>query len=708
MDFVKISFFIALSFLFQTSIVAQDWTSYQSQQQINDLVDTGDELLMATDAGLVVLNKSTLEKTIFNKSNSNLTNNHIQSISQAPDGTTWIGVYDVLLLRFDGTDFEDPTMADSDVIDDNTELYDFKIAPNGDFWIGTNDGIFHRQGQDWTHYDQDDLGSSLFHIWDMEINAAGEVFVASIDLHKFANGVWSNLTEGADLQNYNSADLFTSSTGDLYMAGHLDQISRYDGAQWESSAIDFNGSQVLKFTEDVDGNVYFNSQRNGIYRLENDAWVQQVDPQATIFSNVTDYFHIDDQNNRWMNRNIHLSVNQGGSIQTVLISDHTLESVGTRNINKGANGKMYFTTGSEENFSVLDTDGNWSFLPKPSMAIPFALFNDILALADDNIWLISSDGFYHYDGSDWELYSTLTGKGLDIDSQGRIYILSSNKVSILDNGTISEYNSGNSDITSLDLSGHGIDADDNLWIATTDWDVDNVIQKLSSAGVWTSYSAVDHPAFVRPVGDFHFDSAGNVWIAEGSGPGAIKFDGLEFSNPFIGNIGQMANYDINSIESDATGKLYFGHSFGVTTLLDGVWGDLLVEDLPQFDVSPSAMVQFDDAGTLWWGSNIYGVFSNSPIITSTTNAVLKQNASILIYPNPASMYATLDFATSKNTAVKLLIYNSLGQLVSSSDLGMFSEGNSQYTIDLSRFSKGVYKIQLQLGNENSTQTLIVQ
>lgn len=707
MNFTKISLFLVLSFLFQTSAIAQDWTSYLSEQQINDLVDTGDELLMATDAGLVVLNKTTLEKTIYNKSNSNLTNNHIQTITQASDGGVWIGVYDILLFQFNGTDFENATQADSDEINQNTELYDFKIAPNGDFWLGTNDGVFHRQGQDWTHYGMDELGPNLFDIWDMEINDAGDVFVASVDLFKFANGVWTNLTEGTNLQNYNSADLFTSSTGDLYMAGNLDKINRFDGAQWESFDIDFNGSEVLKFTEDVNGNIYFNTKYNGIYKLENNAWVQQNDPQATAFNNTTNYFHIDDNNNRWMNRNIHLSVNQGGTIQNTLISNYTIESNSINNIHKSTNGKLYFITDSQENISVLDTDGNWSFLPKPDMAMPFAFYNDILALADDNIYLITNDGFYNYDGSNWTLVSSITGNRLDVDSQGKIYIQSSDKISILDNGTFTEYNTGNSEITTLLISGLGIDADDNLWIASADWYENNVIQKLSTDGIWTTYSAADHPVIERPIGDFHFDDAGNAWITEDN-IGVLKIDGNEISNPYIGNTGQLASPNVYSIESDASGKLYFSHQYGVTTLFDGEWADLLIEDIPQSINNGGSSIEFDNEGTLWWGSKKQGVFSSSPIITSTTNTDLIRNANLSIYPNPTRDLVNIDFTASKNAIVNLNIYNSLGQQVSSLDLGFFSEGTFQHTINLTEFPKGVYRVQLQIGNTYSTQTLIIQ
>ena len=53
-NFKSLFFLTAMIFSYATN--AQDWVSYQSPQQINDLVDNGSELIMATDAGLVVMN----------------------------------------------------------------------------------------------------------------------------------------------------------------------------------------------------------------------------------------------------------------------------------------------------------------------------------------------------------------------------------------------------------------------------------------------------------------------------------------------------------------------------------------------------------------------------------------------------------------------------------------------------------------------------
>lgn len=263
---------------------AQDWVSYQSQQKINDLVDTGDELLLATDAGLVVLNKSTLEKTILNKANTNLSNNHIQTITQAPNGDYWIGTYDVVMGRLDGNNFSDATVPDSDEYDQQTKLYDFEIAPNGDFWLGTSDGVFHRQGEVWSHYDQEEMGPSFFEAWDIEINAEGDVLIGSVDIHKYSSGTWSNLSDTTQFSNYLDAELFYSSTGDLYAAGDLQRIGRFDGEAWQLfDNGGLNGSEITGFTEDAAGSIYFNTKYDGVFKLEGDTWNQQENPQTSAF-----------------------------------------------------------------------------------------------------------------------------------------------------------------------------------------------------------------------------------------------------------------------------------------------------------------------------------------------------------------------------------------------------------------------------------------
>jgi len=96
--------------------------------------------------------------------------------------------------------------------------------------------VFRWQGPTSLHYDEAALGASFFEAWDIEINAAGAVFMASFDVYEFADGEWTNLTENTDIHAYLGADLYFSQSGDLYLAGDLVVIARFDGAQWDTYA----------------------------------------------------------------------------------------------------------------------------------------------------------------------------------------------------------------------------------------------------------------------------------------------------------------------------------------------------------------------------------------------------------------------------------------------------------------------------------------
>ncbi|MCB0635541.1 MAG: hypothetical protein KDC54_02930, partial [Lewinella sp.] len=332
MHLLKIFGGLVLAFLLHHTVPAQEWVSYQSPHQINDLVDTGDELLLATDQGLVVLHKATLERTFFDQDNANLGNNHIQAITMSPTGEAWIGTYDVVVSRFNGTDFEDVTIPEGESLDSNTLLYDLKFAPNGELWVGTSAGLFRRQGQSWTHYGPEELGPSFADAWDIEIDADGVVYVGSRHIFAYADGVWSDISETTALFGYANAELFLSAAGDLYFAGDLDRVGRYDGTAWQIFDIDEPGDftpslpfagEIVGFTEDAAGAVYFNTPRHGIYQRQEDAWTRLVDEQTTAYQNKTSYYYIDADNRRWLNQQIDLSVLDNGTLQSATIARHT-------------------------------------------------------------------------------------------------------------------------------------------------------------------------------------------------------------------------------------------------------------------------------------------------------------------------------------------------------------------------------------------------
>jgi len=699
------SLFLITALNFSYAANAQVWIPHQSPQKINDLVDNGSELIMATDYGLVIMNKITLEKTTFTKRNSKLANNRISSITGAPNGDIYLST-DQTIGKFDGSDITEIEIPAGLKTNVNTlQFFDVEVASNGDLWIGSSEGIFHKKGQNWSKYGKTELGEFFFKVWDIEIDSKGDVFAGTqVGVHKFENNSWSHISKDDSLQGYRNAELFFSKSGDLFFGGDLTKTARYDGTNWEVYN-QGSGTDRVQFVEDIDSNIYMSA--NGmVFQLNNSTWNTYTDSQTLAMEDLIvyedSYYYIDTQNQRWFCNNIYLSVSDKGTIRSTSISSNTLEANSIKGMHNGRNRKLFFIMEKSATWSiaVIDPQGNWSSLELPDGLNWIFGINDILFLADDDIWLTSYEGLTHYDGKTWSTNKLLiNGKQLAINSQGKIYVLASKRIYIVENGNVSEFTPTNSPLSDLEAtSGLGIDANDNLWIASFDWSGNSKIQKVDTDEKWTTFDHTNHPSIDQPVGEFHFDNNGNTWIS--AKVGAIKFDGENFTNPIKENISNLENYKASSIESDSEGRMYFAHQYGVTTLLDSVWGELLIDDVPHKKTSAKTTLKFDDAGTLWWASNMTGLYS----YTTATPAAIFSNyelaSNFSIYPNPSS--GTLNFKNIDADEASIKIYTTLGKLVYSND-----KLNPNSPIQLNQ-SPGMYLVVIKNSNSTFTHKLILK
>jgi ligand-binding sensor domain-containing protein len=710
MNILKYILLTCLFLSFHNISNAQEWVSYRSPQQVNDLVENGDELLLASNAGLVVVNKTSLDKSIFTTSDTNLTNDHIQSIALSSNGNTFIGTYDVVVARFDGSDFVDIEVPVGISNPNTVKLYDLEVSDDGDLWVATSEGIFRKQDANWIKYAEEELGDTFFEVWDIEIDQSGYVYAgAQNGVLKFENGSWTNISSGTSLQPYLDSELFFCQNGDLFLAADLDSIARYDGENWELYGMPIGTIHEVRFTEDAEGVVYINNTPNSVLKLVGDSWIPHTNEQTTLYGEKIDYYYIDNQDVHWLSHNIYLSANENGNIQSTSISSTSIEYNRICDIEKGPSGNMYFVMKtSTSSVAVYSQDGGWDYFSLPDGWV--ASYNpNILYLAADDVWISSLSGLYHYDGLEWSINEELGTLGPIIsDSQGKLYVKSFNQIFIVEDGLISEYNESNSELNPLDVvSAIGVDAADNLWIGSKLWNGGGVIQKVSTDGEWTTYSSEDHPLINKPEGDFYFDSAGNTWVPS-SQAGVIKFDGQNFTNPIIENLNNLESYKAYSIDSDPEGGMYFSHQFGVTTLIDGVWGELLVDGLPTNNSTYSSSIKFDNDGTLWWGSEVHGLFSYTPETPTSTSSIDEPISNFSIFPNPTENYAFINFAVQQKSNISISVFNNLGQVISSLELGFFNKGTYQQSMDFSAYPKGIYSILFTIDDKSSVKKIVIR
>ncbi len=101
------------------------------------------------------------------------------------------------------------------------------------------------------------------------------------------------------------------------------------------------------------------------------------------------------------------------------------------------------------------------------------------------------------------------------------------------------------------------------------------------------------------------------------------------------------------------------------------------------------------------------VFKQSP--TSVREAELPEDFRVEnAYPNPFNPVTTLGWTLPRVGEVNLYIYNTLGQVVSSRNLGYTPPGRGSYLFDASGLSSGVYFARLELLSEMGSSSRIIK
>jgi hypothetical protein len=177
----------------------KNWTIYDNgflgDARITDLLfDKRDRLWIAYSTGLVLLDGNSW-LTLTN----NLPSNVVNSLEQDNDGNIWIGTYEGL-VKYDGANFQVFNKSNSPLTDNNIQA--LTQLKNGSIAIGTSrGGIFIKNNNSWVHHNiaeilaEDKIANNVIDI--IEYNNViwayilGDTFEGTRSSYlKYVNGVW--------------------------------------------------------------------------------------------------------------------------------------------------------------------------------------------------------------------------------------------------------------------------------------------------------------------------------------------------------------------------------------------------------------------------------------------------------------------------------------------------------------------------------------
>ena len=138
-----------------------EWINYTNGDNVNALAENGEYIWAGTNGGLVKIDKTSGEIAFYNRANSGLPHNQVNSIAIDDSGNKWIGTGVEWsggggLASFDGTNWTVYNESNSGL--PSNPVSSIAIDSSGNKWIGTGGGLTFFDDTNWTVYNTSNSG----------------------------------------------------------------------------------------------------------------------------------------------------------------------------------------------------------------------------------------------------------------------------------------------------------------------------------------------------------------------------------------------------------------------------------------------------------------------------------------------------------------------------------------------------------------------
>ena len=691
----------ALAPLLASSVApaSPEWLNYTNGDLVNSFDEDATSIWMATNGGLVRLDKRTGERSFFNRANSGLTSNILACVHIQGNGVVWVAMRGTPqlgkgagLARYDGTTWDIYTDSNSGL--PSNSVGSIASDVNGNVWIGSGRDLVRFDGTNWSVYGPADYGITAGFVGSVVVDGNDVWFsVPAVVSHsrtlpgalvRFDGTTWQLFTEANSAMPSSAIQgLALEEPGVIWIgaygywnlndgqfhSGGLSQLADSTWATYEVEMGQFPTDAIRSVAIDSSGVVWVGTNM-GVVEFFEGSWTVHDTSNSGLPSDEVLAIHTT-TGGVWAGAWLAGAVSFDGTTWTphnVSNSPMPYHSP-VQAFELGPEGSLWIALedqGQEGGGLLQRAQGSWTYYCKENSGLPSDRVRDVAADASGAIWLaIMGIGIARFDGSDWIEYnvfnSGLPNHSVDavaVDGQGNVWIGTvdgtTGGLTRFDGNDWTVYDTSNSGIASSVVQDIVIDQHGIVWAGTS--------AGLSRFDGSTWMTVLDN----QGVYALHIDAAGNLWAGA---DGLSMFDGNTWTTYDTSNSGIPTDY-VMSIGSGSNGDVWIGTAlFGAVRFDGATWQ---VFDLTNSGITNDYTVQaitVDHLGNTWMGCTMDGisVYQEGGVATDVSSIASEGlPRGMRLYPcspNPFNPSTRVKYELASLTTVSLAVFDVKGRLV---------------------------------------------
>jgi len=644
------------------------WLNYSFSQRVTGINIKGNDVWISTQGGLVKYNKTTSEKTYYNRANSNLPDNNLLGLFCNTNGDVWVGGKYYGIGKFTGVQCSIYNQMNSGLPFDQYN-HKIQVDKNGNIWVASFRWMARFNGSSWKTWTTGNDLSAFPIISDFLIDDKGVVWICSTDgFGKIENdeysiipGIYGGINqcmgidnnenlwigiEGRGLYLYTGGTSFTNyNTSNSCLPTNLIYAISFDSENnmWLATAeglVNFKTTAcnifsppisekaLLRVKADNNDTIWCGSFNGKLLCFDGFKFSSIELSNSPLKDNyITDILTVND-NTTWI----------GTKKNTVIKTTTQFYSVFNKQANAFAQdkgGAIWVAFGSGDTCLLkIDADESIVFDSLNSPLNTKKILIRVLAVDNNNhIWISTKrQGLYKYDGLSFTNYnmdnSAIPSNQITefaFDKDNVLWGGSLNGLFKFDGTNWTVWDTENSNIPTNLVNGLTIDAENKVWFSCMD--EDRIVGREYGGGLtcfdgqtMTTYNINNSGLLSNTIFGIYIDE--NIWLATW-GAGLMFFDKKDKWITYNVTNSGIANNLTQGITRDKEGNLWIGHNDAGISVFN-----------PDSSIQPVNIYDFD-----------------------------KNNSSLFIFPNPVNndLYLKLNTTAEKN--IESHIYDLNGRLV---------------------------------------------